>query len=227
MLTPPRPLTLVHAVQQPLIEPQFQNLTSREVLGETFALLLDEYPISGKSTIKVDMHADWQEPIDDLSDAPQPVILSGSMTPFSTSIEPETTVARVLGRHEFHDTKHRKVNYTAIATTRFREYFPAAITANPDNLTRKSLPQTLSILNSARPAAPKILYVIPTFGWEPQTEDAWVLAGGPAVGCESISTVPGTLPAKGSCWERCSGDARHHNTKLFSRSQYQKCCAVM
>ena len=26
MLTPPRLLTLVHAVQQPLIEPQFQNL---------------------------------------------------------------------------------------------------------------------------------------------------------------------------------------------------------
>jgi hypothetical protein len=173
MLTPPRPLTLVHAVQQPLIEPQFQNLTSRKVLGGTTALLLDEYPISGKSTIKVDMQADWQEPIDDLSDDPQPVIRKGSMTPFSTQIEPHTTVAQIRGDHEFHDTKHRKVNYTAIATTRFREYFPSSVTSNPDNITRKSLPQTLSILNSARPAAPKVLYVIPTFAWEPQTEDAW------------------------------------------------------
>jgi hypothetical protein len=173
MLTPPRPLTLVHAVQQPLIEPQFQNLTNRKLLGGTIALLLDEYPISGKSTIKVDMQADWREPLDDLSDNPQPVILKGSMTPFSTPLEPQMTVAQVRGNHEFHDTKHRLVNYTAIATTRFREYFPASITSDPDNITRKSLPQTLSILNSARPAAPKVLYVIPTFAWEPQTEDAW------------------------------------------------------
>jgi hypothetical protein len=173
MLTPPRPLTLVHAVQQPLIEPQFQNLTSRKVLGGTIAILLDEYPISGKSTIKVDMQADWQEPIDDLSDNPQPVILKGSMTPFSTPIEPQMTVAQIRGDHEFHDTKHRRVNYTAIATTRFREYFPTSITSNRDNITRRSIPQTLSILNSARPAAPKVLYVIPTFAWEPQTEDTW------------------------------------------------------
>jgi hypothetical protein len=65
------------------------------------------------------------------------------------------------------------VKYTAIATTRFREYFPAAITANPDNITRKSQPETLSILSSSRPAAPKVLYVIPTFAWEPEAEDAW------------------------------------------------------
>lgn len=173
MLTPPRPLTLVHAVQQPLIEPQFQNLTGTKFLGSTIAILLDEYPISGKSTTKVDMQADWQEPVDDLSDNPQPVILRGSMTPFSTPIEPNMTVARIGGNHEFHDTKHRKVNYTAIATTRFREYFPISITSDLGKITRKSLPQTLSILNSARPAAPKVLYVIPTFAWEPQTEDAW------------------------------------------------------
>jgi hypothetical protein len=173
MLTPPRPLTLVHAVQQPLIEPQFQNLTSTKFLGSTVAILRDEYPISGKSTNKVDMQADWQEPVDDLSDNPQPVILNGATTPFNTAIEPNMTVARIAGNHEFHDTKHRKVNYTAIATTRFREYFPTTITSDPDKITRKSLPQILSILNSARPAAPKVLYVIPTFAWEPQTEGAW------------------------------------------------------
>src|SRR5262249_3947516 len=59
------------------------------------------------------------------------------------------------------------------ATTRFREYFPTTITSDLGKITRKSLPQTLSILNSARPAAPKVLYVIPTFAWEPQTKDAW------------------------------------------------------
>jgi hypothetical protein len=173
MLTPPRALTLVHAVQQPLIEPQFQNLASTRFPGQTFAILTDEFPIDGKSTIKVDMQADWQEPVDDLSDNPQPVLLNGSTTAFSTPIEPEMHVAKIAHRHEFHDTKHRKVNYTAVATTRFREYFPAAITADADNLTRKSLPQTLSVQNAARPAAPKVLYVLPTFAWEAKAEDAW------------------------------------------------------
>ncbi|HWY45335.1 MAG TPA: hypothetical protein VNX66_17690 [Candidatus Sulfotelmatobacter sp.] len=173
MLTPPRALTLVHAVQQPLIEPQFQNLTSTRSLGETFATISDEFPISGKSTIKVDMQADWQEPVDDLSDNPQPVLLNGSTTAFSTAIESSIAFAQIQNKHEFHDTKHRKVNYTAVATTRFREYFPAAVTADADNLTRKSLPQAMSILNSARPAAPKVLYVLPTFAWHAKVEDAW------------------------------------------------------
>jgi hypothetical protein len=173
MITPPRILTLVHAVQQPLLEPQFQNLTSVKFPGNTFAFLIDEYPISGKSTIKVDMQADWKEPVDDLSDQPQPVILTGSTTAFSTPIESNATVAKVVGRHEFHDTKHRNVDYTALATTSFREYFPAAITDDPANITRRSQPQTISILSSARPAAPKVLYVVPTFAWEATLEDAW------------------------------------------------------
>jgi hypothetical protein len=162
MLTPPRTLTLVHAVQQPLIEPQFQDLGSSRTLGNTFAAIEDQFPISGKSTIKVDIHADWQEPVDDLNDKAQPQFVTGSAVAFSTPIEPAMSVARIFGTHEFHDTKHRTVNYQAIATTRFREYFPEAVTVNPDNLTRKSLPVTLSIKSSARPAAPKPLYVIPT-----------------------------------------------------------------
>jgi hypothetical protein len=173
MLTPPRTLTLVHAVQQPLIEPQFQDLKNIRFLGATSTILADEFPISGKSTIRLDVNADWNEPVDDLSADPQPKILQGKTTAFSLNIDFSMTVARVAGLHEFHDTKHRNVNYTAVATTRFREYFPAAITDNPDNLTRKSVPVTLSVLNSARPAAPKVKYVLPTFGWEPQTEGAW------------------------------------------------------
>jgi hypothetical protein len=173
MITPPRTLVLVHAVQQPLLEPQFQNLTSLRFAGTTSAILLDEYPISGKSTIKIDMQAYWHEPVDDLSDEPQPVVLTGSTTAFNTPIEPDVLVAKIGGRHEFHDTKHRKVDYTAVATTRFREYFPAVITDVPANITRRSQPQTVSILSSARPAAPRVLYVVPTFAWEDAVEDAW------------------------------------------------------
>jgi len=177
MLTPPRMLTLVHAVQQPLIEPQFQDLEAGKVLGETAARLADEFPISGKSTIKVAINATWQEPVDDLSDKPQPQILNGAGTAFELHIDdPATAIAVIAGRHEFHDTKHRNVAYTAVATTRFREYFPDALTANPDNITRKSLPRTLSILSSARPPAPKVLYVIPAFRWETDDKGAWTFS---------------------------------------------------
>ena len=134
MLTPPRLLTLVHAVQQPLIDPEFQDLQATKVLGQTFATLTDEFTISGKSTIKLDIEATWTEPVDDQSDNPQPVILNGSTRAFEMPISPDETVAVIddnqqatrhfSSKHEFHDTKHRNVTYTAVATTRFMEYFP-------------------------------------------------------------------------------------------------------
>jgi hypothetical protein len=76
-----------------------------------------------------------------------------------------------------------------VATTRFREYFPAAIAKEPANITRSGKERDevdesstsvafgarvlLHIPSSARPAAPKLQYVIPTFGWQQQS-----LAGG-------------------------------------------------
>jgi hypothetical protein len=89
------------------------------------------------------------------------------------NVETSTTVAELGHYHEFHDTKHRRVNYTALATSRFREYFPAAVTADRSNLMRVSVPATLSVPSSARPPAPKPLYVIPTFGWSEQPEGDW------------------------------------------------------
>jgi hypothetical protein len=174
MLTPPRTLTLVHAVQQPLIEPQFRDLVVNRQPGQTSAILLDEFPISGKSTIRIDFEAAWLEPVDDLSANAQPVVLNGH-TNSAFSITPRTvdTLAKIAGQHEFHDTKHRNVAYTAVATTRFREYFPDALAADPANLTRRSLPQTVSVPSSARPSAPKVLYVLPTFDWQEGTSGAW------------------------------------------------------
>ena len=178
MLTPPKTLTLVHALRQPLIEPEFQDLTVERAFGRTFASLIDAFPISGKSTIRVDIQGAWKEPVDDLSDDPQPVILNGSAQAFQVPIGASDTVAFIdnahaANKHEFHDTKHRTVDYTATATTRFKEYFPDALTADPANITRTSQPVTRSIPSSARPLAPKPLYVLPIFGWERQTEGAW------------------------------------------------------
>lgn len=177
-ITPSRTLTLVHAVQQPLTEPQFQHLQAGRVLGDTFATLTDEFPIHGKSTIKVDIDAGWREPVDDMTTAHQPVMLEGRCRAFEVELAEAATrcvldgnLVPSRGRHEFHDTKHRIVTYTAVATTRFKEYFPDSLTAA--ELSRSSQPVTVSVPSSARPPAPKPLYILPTFGWETDTAGQW------------------------------------------------------
>lgn len=78
-------------------------------------------------------------------------------------------------RHQFNDARRRRVTYTAVASSRYREYFPsdAAQEANglePLDFTRLSEPVVVDVPASARPVAPGVLYVLPTFGWQRQTE---------------------------------------------------------
>ncbi|NTV47434.1 MAG: hypothetical protein HGB11_13155, partial [Chlorobiales bacterium] len=77
-------------------------------------------------------------------------------------------------RHEFGDTKYRKVRYKVSANTRFREYFldfKKDEEFPPDfPLVRDSAVKEVRMLSSARPAAPKPLYILPTFSWEKKTD---------------------------------------------------------
>ncbi|MGA8938581.1 MAG: hypothetical protein WB439_05385 [Acidobacteriaceae bacterium] len=66
-------------------------------------------------------------------------------------------------RHQFNDTKHRKVRYQAIATSRFQEYFPAGL-----KFTRSSPRLMVNVPSSARPAIPEVAYIVPIFGSEQQ-----------------------------------------------------------
>ncbi len=280
-LTPFRELTLVHAVQQPLVTPQFSKLRSVRKRGDTSAILIDTFPIDGRSTLKVDINGSWKD-IDDSGDEPR--ILNGQAFAFEYPLEYEKTnvalgpkfklqrfmvnpqsrgiinrdalksvrlgdtkkaasilkrsavvasdktprkvvsVAQLskvaksgmrvanfvdtealkrgkkpvtetdISRHEFGDTRYRKVNYMATATTRFLEYMPFyqqfvsfqksqiekrakgnvvrlwEAKSPKQAFTRRSKPVAVEVLSSARPPAPEIEYVIPTFGWEKQTE---------------------------------------------------------
>lgn len=65
--------------------------------------------------------------------------------------------------HNFADTRHRWVTYVPTATSSFQEYFPAGL-----DFTRTGEPLVVDVPSSARPSAPDIAYVIPTFGWEHQ-----------------------------------------------------------
>lgn len=78
-------------------------------------------------------------------------------------------------RHQFNDSRRRKVSYTAVASSRYREYFPGDATQEENGLapldfTRRSAPIVVDVPASARPLAPTVQYVLPTFGWQRQMD---------------------------------------------------------
>ena len=175
-------ITLIHAVDKPLISPEFQNLVAIKKLGETIVTLSDKISVSGKSTQKLDILAEWVE-IYDLSQWNEIknsneendtgiMIENVKASAFEVFIAKEDTVANIFNQHQFPDTKYRRVKYKAQATSRFREYFPKNTDAK--NFIRKSDPVTIDVLNSARPPVPNILYIIPTFKWKGESKRGWI-----------------------------------------------------
>jgi hypothetical protein len=102
------------------------------------------------------MVADYLSEVDTLWFAAPFDQLAGTSPPSSTDVAAPV--------HSLGDTKHRCVNYRAVASSRFQEYF-----AQPGLVfTRTSDPILVDVPSSARPLAPDVLYVVPTFGWERQ-----------------------------------------------------------
>ncbi len=134
MISPYRELVLVHAVQQPLCEPVTPILAAlKKQIGDTFASIEGEFLLSVKSTANIDVFANWTEPEDDL-EKDEPSSFAVNSHAFQMKIEkrykdtlPLPIDPCTVHRHEFGDTKYRRVNYYLEATTRFREYFLPSI----------------------------------------------------------------------------------------------------
>ncbi len=197
MLTPARQVTLVHAVQQPLMAPQVDGtaFATPRFPGDTVAYVAGRFTFHGKSTERIDLQASWNEPQPDAEttrpvdthvlevpihlNADQPdihndpvPIAAYSETTFefnAPTSKPATGAPTFLARHEFGDTKHRHVTYRLVATTRFKEYFPARITADPANITRVST-FVIDVPNSVRPPALEIARIVPAFQWKRSTD---------------------------------------------------------
>jgi hypothetical protein len=77
------------------------------------------------------------------------------------------------GRHEFHDTKHRQVTYSAIGTTAFTSQYKVGedVAVESDLTLASTTPVTVDILSSARPAGLTIPYVVPIYEWQSVTTD--------------------------------------------------------
>jgi hypothetical protein len=70
-------------------------------------------------------------------------------------------------KHEIGDTKHHTIRYRAVATSRYREYFDQGASLD---FTRTSDEVVVDVPASDRPSPPDVLYVVPTFGWQRQTD---------------------------------------------------------
>ena len=226
MLTPWRTLEVVHAVQRPLVDPEIVKHVVDRSFGATHAAPRFVARCSIASTARLDLVAEWHEPLDDSGDsasAAGPADRARGDVAFSIKLtDPATYAGRPAGharggipehlvladdaigvgmpghdlverkRHEFGDTRYRRIEYRLDGTTRFREYLPAEILT--DEVGGKRIPTEERIKvegprlvtwipSSAPPPAPEVLYVVPTFGWD-RTEDdrgdrtSWRRGGG-------------------------------------------------
>ncbi len=187
MFSPWRELTLVHAVQQPLTDPVLQEIAPERDYGETTALLHTLFTTHSASTEKIDIECNWVETVDDLlNPAPLenmpfsqhvttvPVHYSFPVLRMGERLQNTGVVAGLYNAkhpllHQLNDTRHRNVQYKIVATTRYRENFVGLLTqvkpAPP--ITRESIyAKTVNLLSTARPLAPEIAYVLPSFEWE-------------------------------------------------------------
>ncbi|GAA3464271.1 hypothetical protein ACFFSW_17050 [Saccharothrix longispora] len=132
MFTPARTVTLVHAVRTPLAAPDLSGVAvtrpTEGRVGSTHALVGSSMQISRKSTGSVEFTARWLMPVDD--GGPDPVTpREFRAAPFTVRVEPvhgpapATEAMAFQGRHEFGDTRYRRVRYEARAVTRFSEFF--------------------------------------------------------------------------------------------------------
>jgi hypothetical protein len=181
-------------------------LTAWRWPGSTEAYLAGGLRLHGASTAKVDLRAEWVDPVDDPSQ-PAPATVSFSSHVDTLNLpdveegelyadgpdrrangyydpEHDTVVfarafdrigivptrnllmADAAPRHALDDAKRHRVRYTAVATSRYREYFDQA--AGLD-FTRSSAAVEVDVPASARPAAPSLAYLVPTFAWQRQT----------------------------------------------------------
>jgi hypothetical protein len=176
LLAPARTVRVVHATQRPLSDPQFGRplILPRAPNATTARLADDALSFDRPSTGRIDVYARWEDPVDE----PRPSGSKGWGTARSEIYAGGVPIEEEDGKpldpaavdrpgrsplsHDFGDTKHHEVAYQAVAASRFIDFYPAALTDDPANVTRPSRPVTLHVPSTAPPVPPDIAYVVPT-----------------------------------------------------------------
>jgi hypothetical protein len=132
---------------------------------QSFSVQVDEVPLVSlaEGELRANGESRYVGYYDDDHDL---VCFAPSGSKLGNRAEGDVVGADSMPRHQIGDTRHHVVSYSPVATSRYREYFPAKDGANPRDFTRSGAPVTVQVPASARPVAPSIRYVLPTFGWE-------------------------------------------------------------
>lgn len=227
-------MDLVHAVQRPLLTPEINSLSvAPRRLNVTSARPVIHATCSINSTDRLDLLAEWHEPLDDpqvdgsangpadrqrrdvafqvkITDSknyanrgtggetggfPDHTIIGDDAIAVNTEQgQPHKHATPLFNPkpHEFHDTRYRRIEYWFDATTKFREFLPASLLARTEGGQTSPTDTHIKVTgqravtwipSSAPPPSPKVLYVVPTFGWARDTRDdgqisSWRQGGG-------------------------------------------------
>jgi hypothetical protein len=159
LLSPPRRLTLVHAVRRPL-QAAHGEVTVERQPGETLARIRPtDDPVWGihvASTASVDVSATWQE----WGDAPEPTPASAQVAQLNV---PRGSQQLPELRHDFGDTRHRRVTFDVTSNSRFRDCF---VDTDPELFRLPGPLDEVSVVSTARPRPPVVLSVVPAFAWQ-------------------------------------------------------------
>jgi hypothetical protein len=194
-LTPGRTLTLVHAVEQPLLAPDVTAMASARDLATTFCYLAGRVTVHGESTGKIDLLASWEDAADPpgappvsaqahVFDIPVSLPSDGAEPPADPEVVAvaaydaaahELTIQgpppgdesgrTYLARHEFGDTRHRTVRYSAVATSRFGDCFPAEVAGDSARMSLTGAAAQVNVPSSRPPSAVDLVSVVPAFTW--------------------------------------------------------------
>src|SRR5262249_15802991 len=143
-ISPRRSITFVHAVMRPLQVPTLDpGMAPERPAGVTYTEFRGkDMPVDGNSTSKVEILAQWDEPLDDGVNPPSRINKSQHIAEFHPETIDQSWPLNSFPlpdpptvRHEFGDTRRRTVTYQAVATTRFLEYLDPAVLNSPERFT--------------------------------------------------------------------------------------------
>lgn len=169
MFTPSRKIKLVHAVKKPLSSPEFQSVHSQKRLSEPSAKIEGRIIVHGKSTVRITITGKWRDVYNKVYDNGNEYNIEAvEERSFQKVIDLSTTdvLKSFSFLQHFGDPGYKRVTLTATALSRFRDYYDITEVEDKDMIVESKIPFSIDVLNSSRPPAMKIKYIIPTFRWD-------------------------------------------------------------
>jgi hypothetical protein len=183
-ITPVTVLEIVHAIQKPLSSPAFISVDAKPPLtpvrkpGDTFVDFEGALSVSAPDSGTLEIEASWEDWRDNGKDnfwsnrwkkrerfgrttitgTTDNIVIKPELRTNSTGDSANTDI--MLLRHVVGDTRHYKVNYSPVSSSRYLECFKST-----DKFESVGSPITVSIPNCGIPPIPKISYAVPVFSY--------------------------------------------------------------